>query len=521
MIQEQQSIEESSEFQQSNIQSEIESENIESVNKSENELNLSEAKTVECSSASDGETKNVESVETNGDHQTENTKDAEVDDDQAEEGEIRESKSDEENENYGDSGKVKKPAMRIKLRRDSLLEAMEKLHETGMQQQKKIKWNPVEHRCLKLAYSDLLKLHLEDFKTLSPDLKLADEKDVKLEDTYKPKVADLKVVRERKVSMDTNAEETDRPEYSKQSSTVSSDDQETTNIIALNRKISIVDDAASKLRPPPSPAKQPVSPILFISNLVRPFTIKQLKELLERTGTIKEDGFWTDRIKSKCFVHYESTEEAEATRNALHGVNWPIGNGKKLVIEYSTEEEMEKAKNPPTQPVAPPVHVTPPRAKTPQKENTEPEHEPRNGDRRGGERKRKDSERTRERGGRAAPTREWDVGKESRRERSRSRSRERKRNHGGRRSITPLEDFIARKQRKLEDSVPQKLMDDLFQRTKTMPCIYWQPLSPEEISIKQQQRLSRMEEHKRRLEENSRNRGAREPGRGAFRRRYD
>lgn len=42
--------------------------------------------------------------------------------------------------------------------------------------------------------------------------------------------------------------------------------------------------------------------------------------------------------------------EAEATRNALHGVQWPIGNGKKLVIEYATVEEMEKAKNPPQTP---------------------------------------------------------------------------------------------------------------------------------------------------------------------------
>lgn len=38
--------------------------------------------------------------------------------------------------------------------------------------------------------------------------------------------------------------------------------------------------------------------------------------------------------------------EAEATRNALHGVYWPIGNGKQLVIDYATLEDMEKAKNP-------------------------------------------------------------------------------------------------------------------------------------------------------------------------------
>lgn len=54
--------------------------------------------------------------------------------------------------------------------------------------------------------------------------------------------------------------------------------------------------------------------------------------------------------------------EAEATRNALHGVQWPIGNGKKLIIEYSTPEDMEVARNPPAP--APIVE-----AKIPDKEN--------------------------------------------------------------------------------------------------------------------------------------------------------
>lgn len=35
---------------------------------------------------------------------------------------------------------------------------------------------------------------------------------------------------------------------------------------------------------------------------VRPFTLGQLKELLSRTGTLVEDGFWIDKIKSHCYV---------------------------------------------------------------------------------------------------------------------------------------------------------------------------------------------------------------------------
>lgn len=53
--------------------------------------------------------------------------------------------------------------------------------------------------------------------------------------------------------------------------------------------------------------------------------------------------------------------EAEATRNALHGIHWPIGNGKKLNIDYATLEDMDKAKNPPL-----PVQ---PKEKSPEKEN--------------------------------------------------------------------------------------------------------------------------------------------------------
>lgn len=35
---------------------------------------------------------------------------------------------------------------------------------------------------------------------------------------------------------------------------------------------------------------------------MRPFTLGQLKELLNRTGTVVEEGFWIDKIKSHCYV---------------------------------------------------------------------------------------------------------------------------------------------------------------------------------------------------------------------------
>lgn len=69
-----------------------------------------------------------------------------------------------------------------------------------------------------------------------------------------------------------------------------------------------VEAAANKVARPPSPAKFNSSSILYITNLVRPFTVLQLKGLLARTGKISENGFWIDKIKSKCFVKYETEE---------------------------------------------------------------------------------------------------------------------------------------------------------------------------------------------------------------------
>ena len=52
----------------------------------------------------------------------------------------------------------------------------------------------------------------------------------------------------------------------------------------------------------PSPAKNPHSEALHVKNLVRPFMPNQLKDLLGKHGTLAEDGFWIDKIKSHCYV---------------------------------------------------------------------------------------------------------------------------------------------------------------------------------------------------------------------------
>ncbi|XP_071442869.1 apoptotic chromatin condensation inducer in the nucleus-like isoform X2 [Hetaerina americana] len=129
------------------------------------------------------------------------------------------------------------------------------------------------------------------------------------------------------------------------------------------RRISIVSDDAIRLQRSPSPPRHPPSNVLYLSNLVRPFTVQQLKELLARTGTVVEDGFWIDRIKSMCLVQYETEEQARETRHALHGVRWPISNPKRLWVDFSTKDKLDEAKregNAPPLPSASGPSLSPP-----------------------------------------------------------------------------------------------------------------------------------------------------------------
>ncbi len=47
---------------------------------------------------------------------------------------------------------------------------------------------------------------------------------------------------------------------------------------------------------------EPPSQILYIRGLTRPFSLMQLKGLLNRYGILIDGEFWLDKIKSQCFV---------------------------------------------------------------------------------------------------------------------------------------------------------------------------------------------------------------------------
>ncbi|XP_059211208.1 apoptotic chromatin condensation inducer 1b isoform X2 [Centropristis striata] len=274
-----------------------------------------------------------------------------------------------------------------------------------------------------------------------------------------------------------------------------------------------IDDPVRTTRQP-SPPRGKISNIIHVTNLVRPFTLGQLKELLNRTGSVLEDGFWIDKIKSHCYVTYATTEEAVATRAALHGVKWPPSNPKVLNVDFCDQEELdnqkgivkqEKEDDHVVQPVGPQTRLPP---LMPERDRDRDRDRDRERDR---ERDRgvvgvrdlwAERQREMERRERARGEREWDrdkvrefarPGEDARR--SRSRDRERKR----RERANSKERKIIKKEK--GDEPPAKLLDDLFLKTKAAPCIYWLPLNEEQAAQRLLDRTERQKERERRRKE--------------------
>lgn len=61
-----------------------------------------------------------------------------------------------------------------------------------------------------------------------------------------------------------------------------------------------------------SPARNSVNATVHIQNLVRPYTIGQLKELLSKHGPLsqKEGTFWIDKVKSHCYATVSNSSTA-------------------------------------------------------------------------------------------------------------------------------------------------------------------------------------------------------------------
>ncbi|XP_037032372.1 apoptotic chromatin condensation inducer in the nucleus-like [Bradysia coprophila] len=360
----------------------------------------------------------------------------------------------------------------------------------------------------------ILAISTDSLKNLISDVKPVPLSDVKLESSPEPE--EVEIVPKNDTARSTSSDLRDRSHRNKEHRNESKPDKKHDENASMtsNRKISIVSDDTTTVQRPPSPPKFSSSNILFITNLVRPFTVLQLKGLLARTGKIVDDGFWIDKIKSKCYVKYETEDEAIETRHALHGVRWPASNPKCLNVDFGSEKSMDKA-----------IAST---SEQPSKEGVAAARE----ERVSGGWDRFEVDERKEPAATTRPMREWDVGKkedlgrerEKERERDRgdrNRDRDRQREHPKeareadrleRRKRSPdITHSVspARKFHKKENEPPIRLLDDLFRKTKTTPCVYWLPLTSEQIALKEEERRKQQAEQKRRIEQREKERNER------------
>lgn len=183
--------------------------------------------------------------------------------------------------------------------------------------------------------------------------------------------------------------------------------------------------------------------VIEVRNLVRPFTLIQFKELLLRTGKIsnfEDGGFWIDKIKSHAIIEYSSPEDADETVMALDGTKWPSTNPKMLTATFSTKKVLVKANTDNDVPLRSNLNKDNYR-RVSSKDESEDLF-----------RKRKHSETQSE----AAGGLYYEESAQGKRIRNSSEKE-------------------AGTEEKSDSPKPKKHLDDLFRKTKALPCIYWMP----------------------------------------------
>jgi len=210
----------------------------------------------------------------------------------------------------------------------------------------------------------------------------------------------------------------------------------------------------------PSPPPGEESQVVHVLNLVRPFTNKQLLEFLKEAGELDEDSFWIDRIKSNCIVKYNALESAINCRKLVHGKNWPSSNPKELRVMYSTEEKLKEAKE--------------------------------NG-----------SVSTQSNGRQRSPVRRFGgMRSEEQFERDRKTGRDRRSPIRAPRAKT--ESPVQSEESEGEGGIS---LDELFKKTKTVPSLYWLPLTEDEVITRDKAREERRkarEERRKQSDDKSR-----------------
>ncbi|XP_018006606.1 mucin-5AC [Hyalella azteca] len=264
-----------------------------------------------------------------------------------------------------------------------------------------------------------------------------------------------------------------------------------------DRAVRMVEGPAVVVRKTPSiaPARNPTSCVVIIKNLTRPFTLRLLQTLLQRTGRIVQpDGFWVNNVKSVCIARFENEDQAEETRAHLHGIQWPSSNPKTLFVDFTTQEELERHLKESGAPVLPQPHEQL-RRKTTTTMVREWDRV-KLGERSPGEREREKELQKRRR---EAEEQDNELLK---RERAEGRGRARSDEWEDGRHAHDRDRKIAKKESAPppppEKPVPKSL-DDLFNKTQAKPSIYWLPLNKEQIAEKEALRRKLMAENEKQL----------------------
>ncbi|GER47598.1 SAP domain-containing family protein [Striga asiatica] len=220
----------------------------------------------------------------------------------------------------------------------------------------------------------------------------------------------------------------------------------------------VKEEAPSERIVPPS-SRAPTNS-LRIDNFLRPFTLKQVQELLGKTGHVT--GFWMDHIKTHCYVSFSSVEEAVGTRNAVYNLQWPPNGGRLLAADFVDPQEVKTRVEAPATTVPPQNNVPPqpsPRQQPPRNHLLPPPPPPQlplaNPPTLS-----RDNRLHRE----TLPPREHPIP-----------ARERLNNLPPPPPPPPLVE---------KAEPPIVTLDDLFRKTKATPRIYYLPLSDEEVAAK-------------------------------------
>ncbi|OQR74416.1 hypothetical protein BIW11_03424 [Tropilaelaps mercedesae] len=252
-----------------------------------------------------------------------------------------------------------------------------------------------------------------------------------------------------------------------------------------------------KARDAATPPRSSVARHLLVLNLVRPFTLGQLTDLVTHSGVRPISDLWLDRIKSKAIVEFVDESASQEAREELHNIVWPKGSPKTIKCEFLTEEEVKQTK---AGGVSTSQRESPQNAGKDKSKKESPKERTRvvvgpsedsrgNGDLRrtievqktkAGEesRRRKCTADEESQPAPAKKIREWDLPKLKQQQHQQTQG--------------------PRQQPNLEEPATTKRLEDLFRKTNATPNIYWIPLPENEAIERAKIRAEKQKEDDRR-----------------------